>query len=208
MVLDSAPISYIVEKYRGNTIQSFFKEKHPSNAPGNEFGIEAEVMDTYIKSCAGYCVATYLLGVGDRHLDNIMLRSDGYLFHIDFGFIFGKDPKPMPAPIRLTKEMIDGMGGPQSANYSRFKTLTCQAYNILRRHATLFTTLASLMSDAGIEDLHPDPQTVIMKMHEKFRVDIDDEAADAVLLRIIDDSVAAMFPQFLEVLHKIRVAFR
>jgi hypothetical protein len=208
MVLDSAPISYIVEKYRGNTIQTFFKEKHPSNLPGNEFGIEAEVMDTYIKSCAGYCVATYLLGVGDRHLDNIMLRSDGYLFHIDFGFIFGKDPKPMPAPIRLTKEMIDGMGGPQSANYSRFKTLTCQAYNILRRHATLFTTLATLMSDAGIEDLHPDPQTVIMKMHEKFRVDIDDEAADAVLLRIIDDSVAAMFPQFLEVLHKIRVAFR
>ena len=39
-------------------------------------------------------------------------------------------------------------------------------------------------------------------------VDIDDEAADAVLLSIIDDSVGRLFPQFLEVLHKIRVAFR
>ena len=197
-------------------------------------------MDTYVRSCAGYCVATYLLGVGDRHLDNIMICGDGHLFHIDFGFIFGRDPKPMPAPIRLTKEMIDGMGGPEHANYQKFKVLCCEAYNILRRSTTLFTTLVSLMRDAGISDLHPDPVSLvhcaagrsttmprapiypppanpppppplcrtISKMHDKFRVDISDADADAVLLRIIDDSVAALFPQFLEVLHKIRVAFR
>ena len=175
-------------------------------APGAEFGIQEEVMDTYIKSCAGYCVATYLLGIGDRHLDNIMIRADGHLFHIDFGFILGKDPKPMPAPMRLTAEMIDGMGGPNHANYSLFKSYCCQAYNILRRHATLTTTLVALMRDAGINDL--DSMATVGKMHDKYRVDIDDEAADAVLLSIIDDSVGRLFPQFLEVLHKIRVAFR
>lgn len=28
-------------------------------------------MEAFVKSSAGYCVVTYLMGVGDRHLDNV-----------------------------------------------------------------------------------------------------------------------------------------
>jgi len=63
-------------------------------------------MDTYVKSCAGYCVITYLMGVGDRHFDNLMMTTDGHMFHIDFGYILGRDPKPYPPPMKLTKEMV------------------------------------------------------------------------------------------------------
>jgi Phosphatidylinositol 3- and 4-kinase len=38
-----------------------------------------------------------------------MLLPAGNLFHIDFGYIFGRDPKPMAPPFRFTREMADGM---------------------------------------------------------------------------------------------------
>ena len=35
-----------------------------------------------------------------------MLLFSGNLFHIDFGYILGRDPKPLPPPMKLSKEMV------------------------------------------------------------------------------------------------------
>jgi len=99
---ESMPISQVLASY-GNSILQFFRALSPKR--GAKYDVQPEVMATYVRSCAGYCVITYILGVGDRHLDNIMLQPSGHFFHIDFGFIFGRDPKPLPPAFRLTREV-------------------------------------------------------------------------------------------------------
>jgi phosphatidylinositol 3-kinase len=98
----SVPISQILAKHN-NSILNFFQAFAPQ--AGAKYNVRPDVIATYVRSCAGYCVITYLLGVGDRHLDNILLQPSGHFFHIDFGFIFGRDPKPLPPAFRLTREV-------------------------------------------------------------------------------------------------------
>ena len=56
------------------------------NAAANDY---ASARERFMFSCAGYCVATFVLGIGDRHADNIMVTESGRLFHIDFGHFLG-----------------------------------------------------------------------------------------------------------------------
>ena len=198
---NSASFSSVIAKYNGDVGQ-FLNKSNPKELQ--------QVIQTFIRSCAGYCVITYILGIGDRHLDNLLIQDDGHLFHIDFGFIFGKDPKPFPPPMKLCKEMINAMGGPNSIGYNNFRKLCCTVFNILRKHARLILNLLSLMKDANIEGYGPKGQhdIVLNKVQDKFRLDLSDEQADAYLLKLIDDSVTALFPQFVESLHKIAMAFK
>lgn len=48
-----------------------------------------EELKNLVASSAGSYIASFVLGVRDRHFDNVLIRKDGTLFHIDFGYVMG-----------------------------------------------------------------------------------------------------------------------
>lgn len=205
----SFPISQILALHN-NCIMHFFQSV--AHCESVKYSVRPDVIRTYIRSCAGYCVITYLMGVGDRHLDNIMLLPSGHFFHIDFGFIFGRDPKPLPPPFRLTREMVDGMGGLESIEYRQFCSLSCQAYNLLRKSASLILNLLHLMGDSGIEDLTNNPaadaEGIISKVEERFKLELSDEQAESYFLSQINESLVAIAPRVMDVFHQLSISRR
>ncbi|CAI5463926.1 unnamed protein product [Closterium sp. Yama58-4] len=197
--VSSMPLAQVLAEYR--SIERYLHQFHPDAE--SPYGITPTCLDTFIRSCAGYCVTMYILGVGDRHLDNLLLCTDGRLFHIDFGYIFGRDPKPFPPPMKLCKEMLDAMGGASSPEYVRFRSYCCEAFNILRASSRLFLNLFHLMAHASIPDIAShDPDQLLTKLQQKFRLDLDDEAAVQFIQELINESVSALLPHMVETIHR------
>ncbi|KAL5229981.1 hypothetical protein ABZP36_028757 [Zizania latifolia] len=195
--IPSSSLAQILSEHR--SITSYLQKFHPDE--DGPFGITGQCLETFIKSCAGYSVITYIMGVGDRHLDNLLLTDDGRLFHVDFAFILGRDPKPFPPPMKLCKEMVEAMGGAESPYYTRFKSYCCEAYNILRKSSSLILNLFNLMRRSNIPDISSE-ENGGLKLQEKFRLDLDDEDAIHFFQDLINESVSALFPQMVETIHR------
>jgi hypothetical protein len=65
----------------------------------------------YARSLGAVSVTGWLCGIGDRHLDNLLIsNSDGRVVPIDFGHAFGSATQWLPVPefipFRLTRQMV------------------------------------------------------------------------------------------------------
>eukprot|EP00434_Breviolum_minutum_P027591 symbB.v1.2.024403.t1/scaffold2302.1/size82889/1 len=56
-------------------------------------------------STVAYLTSGYALGLRDSHDDNIMLRKDGFLFRVDFGYVFGSSPA-LDAPATVVPNAV------------------------------------------------------------------------------------------------------
>lgn len=91
----------------------------------------------YTRGVATTSIAGYVLGLGDRHCNNILIdKSSGEPIHIDLGVAFDQGKAltiPETVPFRLTRDIVDGMG--ISGVDGLFSKSCEQALRVLRSHS-------------------------------------------------------------------------
>ncbi|KAJ8604462.1 hypothetical protein CTAYLR_000935 [Chrysophaeum taylorii] len=110
--------------------------------------------DTWLKQIRRYStsVATasmvgYVLGIGDRHCQNILVcERAAEVVHIDFGIAFEQGKalsKPETVPFRLTRDVVDGMGVAKTDGL--FLSCSVRVMAALRDHATTVITILEVL---------------------------------------------------------------
>ncbi|POS80813.1 protein kinase rad3 [Diaporthe helianthi] len=143
----------------------------------------------YTRSCAVMSMVGTILGLGDRHGENVLLEEgNGGVFHVDFNCLFDKGltfAQPERVPFRLTHNMVAAMGiygyeGP-------FRQCSELTLSILRQQEeTLMTILEAFIYDPTL-DLQRDkkrksdvvrlnPTSVVESIKRKVRGFIGDES--------------------------------
>ena len=74
-----------------------------------------ELRNTFARTLGASSVASYFVGIGDRHLDNFLVdQRTGDIIPIDFGHAFGSATSSLPIPelmpFRLTPQLVGALG--------------------------------------------------------------------------------------------------
>ena len=122
----------------------WFVEMFPE--PGSWFAARLR----YTRSCAVMSIVGHVLGLGDRHGENILFEEgSGGTFHVDFNCLFDKGltfEKPEYVPFRLTHNMVDAFGA--YGYEGPFRKSSELTNKILRQHEdTLMTILETFLYD-------------------------------------------------------------
>lgn len=106
------------------------------------------------RSSAGWSMAGHIIGLGDRHGENILLDTRrGRVVHVDFDCLFDKGltlTRPEIVPFRLTSNLLDGLGlSGYAGTFARCSELVVK---LLRAHGDeILSGLATFIHDPAVE---------------------------------------------------------
>ena len=137
-MVEEANTLYDIKYKYDTTIQNYIMDLNPQITVNN-------MRQKFIQTCVSSCVLCYVLGVGDRHLENILVTKTGKLLHIDFSYILGDDPKNLGVEMKITEDMLNMLGGKASKCFRQFKRDCKEAYKRLRLRSSLWYILLTYL---------------------------------------------------------------
>ena len=147
MVNDSVSLDQLKQKIHQASLHDFYLYNFGNgdeNSPSYK-----RAMDNYVASLAGYSLVCYFLQIKDRHNGNILLDNEGHLVHIDFGFLLsnapGKGLKFENAPFKLSRDMVDCLGGIDGKYFSEFRKLLHKGFKAVNKHRLKISILVEMM---------------------------------------------------------------
>jgi len=144
----------------------------------------------FIRSLAAYSLVLYMLQIKDRHNGNIMFDNEGYIIHIDFGFILDISPGGINfenVPFKLTTEMLEVMRTEiDSQPYEWFCELCIRGYLAIRPYATHIIEMVSLMQESGLPCFRG--EVTLRKLKSRFQLDLTEQQAAEFMQERIHES--------------------
>ena len=147
MVNDSVSLDQLKQKIHQASLHDFYLFNF-GNGDENSAAYK-KAMNNYVASLAGYSLVCYFLQIKDRHNGNILIDNEGHLIHIDFGFLLsnapGKGLKFENAPFKLSKDMVDCLGGTEGKYFSDFRKLLHKGFKAVNKHRLKISILVEMM---------------------------------------------------------------
>ena len=147
MVNDSLSLDQLKQKLNNISLREFYLYywgRGRSNSPEYK-----KAMNNFVSSLAGYSLVCYFLQIKDRHNGNILIDNQGYLTHIDFGFLLsnapGKGLKFENAPFKLSRDMVDCLGGTEGEYFDQFRKLLKKGFLAVYKHRQKISILVEMM---------------------------------------------------------------
>mmetsp|Transcript_8429 Transcript_8429/g.22509 ORF Transcript_8429/g.22509 Transcript_8429/m.22509 type:complete len:687 (-) Transcript_8429:517-2577(-) len=188
-VPDAISIDALKRKTKGYSLLNYFRE---------HYGVESSprfktARRNFISSMAGYSLACYLLQIKDRHNGNIMIDSAGHILHIDFGFLLTNSPGGNAgfekAPFKLTKQMVELMGGIKSGGFRRFQKLFFKGFLAVRRKASELLLLVRMLVKNSVLPCFAKGEIAVLELEDRLHLAQTDHEIRFLVRQLIRTSL-------------------
>lgn len=163
--------------------------------------LRQEQFHRLIATGAGSYIASYVLGIRDRHADNILIHKDGTLFHIDFGHVLGDTVTIDTHPFAITSSFKKQLG----TKWKEFLDECVKAFLVLRRpdNAQKLIQYATVC----FASMYPEHK-VVGFLRKQLYMHRDVEKASQKIRKLIDNAPKSYRTRFKNVLHAVAVSMK